>query len=265
MSQYVYGKNSVKILLEKDPRRVHKIWLGEGLKPDKRINEIYTLAKQHGLLIQKVPREKLDKMAKENQPPATPGQDHEKINHQGIIASVSPKARLTLEELIQKCQPAIEAGQYPLILALDNITDARNFGAIIRTADAAGVTGIIIPKHGSTGFGAAVSKTASGAEESVDIVQVTNLVTTLKTLKEKKFWIYGTTLSGDSVEYTMARYDMPIVLVMGSEGEGLGRLVEETCDVRIHLPMLGVVDSLNVSVATGVFLYEILRQQGQAS
>ncbi len=252
MSQYVFGKNSVVTLLETNPQRVFKLFLLEQQKPDKRLQRIYDLAHAHKIPVQKVARQKLEQMVGDTEQPAT---------HQGVVASVAPKKLLDLRELITKCKEQMAAGQTPNILVLDGITDPRNFGAILRIADGAGLAGVVVPKNRSAGFGPAVAKTASGAEETVDVVVVGNLAQALEGLKEAGFWCVGTDASEKAQAYDRLDYNMPVALLMGSEGEGLSRLLKERCDFLVKIPMHGAVDSLNVSVATGILVYEVLRQQ----
>lgn len=255
MANYTYGKNSVLSLLENYPDRVFKVFVAEGLNPDKRIDAIYKQAQAYNILIQRVPRQKLDGMLydviKEN--PDT--------NHQGVVASVAERPILDVEDLIAKCQPKQDAGEYPLLVMLDGVSDPGNFGAMLRVADAAGVDGVIVGKHKSVGFGPAVSKTSAGADQSVDIAVVTNLVQALERLKKAGFWVVGSTLSANSIPYYQQDYKMPTLLVMGSEGKGLSRLVDEHCDFRVQIPMFGTVESLNVATATAVLVFEIVKSQ----
>ena len=244
---YVFGRNSVKILLESNPERVFKIFLAEGLKPDKRLDAIRGLAQKHKKPMTTSPRQKLDAMVSDI-PDAT---------HQGIIASVSPKELFTLNDLIALCQPKLEAKENPVLLMLDGITDPRNFGAILRTCDAVGIDGVIITKHDSAGFGPVVAKTASGAEETVNVCVVANLNNAIEQLKKAGFWIIGAAAHEKAVDYFKQDYKMPVVLALGSEGEGLKALVQKNCDILVKIPMHGSVESLNVSVAAGVLLYQI--------
>ena len=247
-SSYVFGKNSVKLLLQSNPARVFKIFLAEGLKSDKRLDAILELARQHKKPVVTSPRQKLDQMIA----------DIPDSSHQGVIASVAPKELLSLNQLIEQCQPALQNNQNPVLLMLDGITDPRNFGAILRTCDAVGVSGVIITKHDSAGFGPVVAKTASGAEETVSIAVVSNLNNAIDQLKKSNFWIVGAAGEEDkAIDYFKQDFKMPVVLVLGSEGEGLKSLVRKNCDLLVKIPMHGSVESLNVSVAAGVLLYAI--------
>lgn len=247
---YIYGRNSVLALLKADPDRVHKVLVADGLKPDKRIDAIYQAAKGAGVAIQRVPRRKLDNLLE-----AEAG--NSEIIHQGILAAVAPKALLDIETLIRQLALRVKAGEYPRLLMLDEVTDPRNFGAILRIIDAAGWDGVIIGKLHSAGFGPAVAKSASGAEGTVDVAVVSNLAQGLKRLKEAGFWIVGAANDEKAVDYFQQDYKMPTVLVMGSEGKGLSRLVQKNCDFLVRIPMRGTVDSLNVAAATAVLVFHV--------
>ncbi|HEY9746454.1 MAG TPA: 23S rRNA (guanosine(2251)-2'-O)-methyltransferase RlmB [Oculatellaceae cyanobacterium] len=256
-SRYVYGRNSVKALLDACPERVFKIFVAENLKPDKRLQAIQDTARDHRIPLQTVPRVKLDQMLKSSSETTEP--DTEALSHQGIVASVAPKALLSLAELLKLCKDKLPTGKYPRLLMLDSVTDPRNFGAILRVADAAGIGGVIIPKRDSAGFGPAVSKTASGAEETVNIAVVSNLNQAIQQLKDNGFWVAGAANDEKAVNYYQQDYQMPIALVMGSEGKGLADLVRKNCDFLIKIPMHGTVDSLNVATATAVLLFEMVK------
>jgi len=273
-ARYVFGKNSVKALIETHPERVFKIFIAEFLKPDKRIQAIRDIASERGISVQVVPRAKLDQMLHQ-QAPSPKAQvttvnalgektkvqalDEDSMNHQGIVASVAPKALLDLSALLKICDGKKAEGKHPRLLVLDGVTDARNFGAILRVADATGIEGIVIPKHHSAGFGPGVSKTASGAEETVNVAVVSNLNQAIAKLKDAGFWIAGAANEERAVAYYKQDFQMPVALVMGSEGEGLSSLVQKNCDFLIKIPMHGTVDSLNVAAATAVLLFEIVK------
>ncbi len=233
-------------LLKADPDRVHKVLVAEGLKPDRRIDAIYREAKESGVVIQKVPRQKIDSLS-----------DNADAVHQGVLAAVAPKRLMDIEEMIRKVKPRIEAGGFPRLLMLDEVTDPRNFGAILRTIDAAGWDGVVTAKHNTAGFGPAVAKAASGAEGTVDVAVVSNLAQGLSKLKDAGFWIVGSANDEKAVDYFRQDYKMPTVLVMGSEGQGLGRLVKKNCDFLVRIPMRGTVDSLNVAAATAVLVFHV--------
>jgi 23S rRNA (guanosine2251-2'-O)-methyltransferase len=274
-ARYVYGKNSVKGMIEAHPAKVFKVFIAEFLKPDKRIQAIRDIAAERGIPVQVVPRAKLDQMlhiqaANKQQVVTTNAlgektrvaamDDDDSINHQGVVASVAAKALLDLPALLKICEAKKEAGQHPRLLLLDGVTDARNFGAILRVADASGIDGVVITKHHSAGFGPGVTKTASGAEETVNVAVVSNLNQSIAKLKDAGFWIGGAANAPKAVDYYKQDYQMPVALVMGSEGEGLSSLVEKNCDFLVKIPMRGTVDSLNVATATAVLLFEVVRK-----
>lgn len=180
-----------------------------------------------------------------------------KGNHQGVIAYVEPYQYATLEDLFQRAERAEEL---PFFVILDEIEDPHNLGSILRTADATGVHGIIIPKRRSVGLTAAVAKTSAGAIEYVPVVQVTNIVDVIEKLKARNVWVVGTSSQG-SEDYRSLDGKTPIALVIGNEGKGIGRLVEEKCDWTVFLPMEGQVPSLNASVASSLLLYEVFRKR----
>jgi 23S rRNA (guanosine2251-2'-O)-methyltransferase len=262
MSRYVYGKNSVKAALEVHPEKVFKIFFAEGLKPDKRLQAIHEIARERKIVTQIVPRFRLDQLLRPD-PGAPQPEDYEENNggpvHQGVVASVAPKALLELNPFIKRCREKIEAGEQPRVLVLDGVTDPRNFGAILRVADAVAIEGVIIPRHNSAGFGPALSKTASGAEETVPIVLASNVTQALRALKEAGFWIAGAAYEEKATLYHQQDYRMPVALAMGSEGKGLAPLVRKNCDFLLSIPMWGAVDSLNVATATAVLLFEMNR------
>jgi 23S rRNA (guanosine2251-2'-O)-methyltransferase len=255
MANYIYGKNSVLAVLQANPDRVFKVFLAEGLKPDKRVDAIIDRAQSHGIAWQKVPRPKLDGMLSEVL------KENPDTTHQGVVASVAPRPLLDVADLIKKAEAVQAEGQFPLVLMLDGVNDPGNFGAILRVADASGLTGVVVAKHNSVGFGPVVSKTASGADQTVDVAVTPNLVQALEKFKKAGFWVVGSTLAEKSIPYFKQDYAMATVLVMGSEGKGLSRLVQEHCDFLVNIPMMGSVDSLNVATATAVLVFEMRRQQ----
>jgi 23S rRNA (guanosine2251-2'-O)-methyltransferase len=254
MPQYVYGKNSVQLLLENNPQRVFKVFIAEGLKPDKRIDGIFNALHSHGISYQMVPRQKLDGLL------AQVLLENPDTAHQGVVASVSPRELLDIQDLEAKCKLKQDEGLYPFVLVLDGITDPGNFGSILRVADAAGVDGVVVAKHHSVGFNPMVSKSSSGADETVDVAVVPNLVQAMERLKKLGFWVVGSTLNDKAVWYYQQDYKMPTILVLGSEGKGMSRLIEEACDFWVKIPMLGKIQSLNVSTAASVISFEIAKQ-----
>jgi 23S rRNA (guanosine2251-2'-O)-methyltransferase len=202
-----------------------------------------------GIEPEKVDRKKLDRLA-------------DGSNHQGIVIEVEMPGELSESELKTAVENLTET-QTALFLVLDNVQDPHNFGACLRTADATGVQGVIITKDNATGITPTVCKVASGAAETVPVYQVTNLARTLRWLKGEGLWIMGAAGETAQTVYT-ADFTVPMALVIGAEGKGLRRLTKEQCDVLVSLPMLGQVESLNLSVATGVLLYEAVRQRSLA-
>ena len=200
-------------------------------------------AKKAGVMVDFVPKERLDHMS-------------ESGKHQGVVANLSAFRYSTVEDMFALAE---KRGEDPFFFLLDGIEDPHNLGAIIRTANLAGAHGVIIPKHRAAGLTATVAKTSAGALNYTPVAKVTNLVKTMEELKEKGLWFVCADMDGD----VMYRVNLkgPIGLVIGNEGEGVGRLVKETCDMTAAIPMKGDIDSLNASVAAGVLAYEIVRQR----
>ena len=177
-------------------------------------------------------------------------------NHQGVIAQVSSHEYADVEDILARAE---EEGRAPLIIAMDEIKDSFNFASLLRISDAAGVDGIIIPKHRSIALNSIVSKLSAGAVEYVPVARVTNLAQTLRDLKENHgFWVCGTDMEG-SVPYDKADYKGPLVIIVGSEGEGMRKSIRSECDFCVHIPMNGHVNSLNAAVATGIIVYEAVK------
>lgn len=179
------------------------------------------------------------------------------FNHQGVIAEISQFPNFKLEQLIEK---KIDKKPYPLIVALDGLEDPHNLGAIIRTIEAAGADGVIFTKNRSVKLNSTVAKVSTGAIFNVKCCEVINLTKSLNYLKQQGFWIVGTDASAKTI-YSDLKYDFPTVLVIGSEGKGMSRLVSEQCDYMISIPMFGTINSLNASVSAGIIIYEIIKQQ----
>ncbi len=242
----VYGIHAVRAVLTKHPRRVAQVWLQTG-RDDARVDEIVKLAAQNNVKVERRAVRDLDQRANGEQ-------------HQGAIAQLNPSSALgegALDELLDKAGPA------PLLLVLDGVQDPHNLGACLRTADAAGVLAVIVPRDRAAGLSPVVRKVASGAAETVPLIQVTNLSRTLKYLKDRGLWLVGTDDEAKTPLHA-AKFAGPLAIVMGAEGAGMRRLTREHCDLLVSIPMLGVVESLNVSVATGVVLYEAVRQRRAA-
>ncbi|KMT66203.1 23S rRNA methyltransferase [Catenovulum maritimum] len=235
--------HAAEALLNSAPHRMIELFCLKG-RDDKRLNNIINLARKNGITVQFAQRKALDDKAAGEQ-------------HQGVVARVQPAPILNendLDEILDKLnRPAF-------LLILDGVTDPHNIGACLRTADAAGVDAVIVPKNKSGGLTATARKVACGAAEAVPFIQVTNLARTLKEIQQKGVWVVGTAGEATQTVY-QAKLTGPIALVMGAEGEGMRRLTRETCDELISIPMSGSVSSLNVSVATGVTLFEIVRQR----
>lgn len=238
-----FGTHAVAALIEKQPRSIIRLLIQQD-KRDKSISTLIARAKEHRLPVEYVDKAILERLADGG-------------NHQGILVE---RVKTTLYQ--ESDLPALidAAGIAPLFLILDGIQDPHNLGACLRSADAFGVHAVIIPKDKSVGVTPTVSKVASGALESVPIVQVTNLARAINTLKEAGIWIYGAAGEGTSSLFD-ARLNGPIAIALGAEGTGLRRLTRELCDGLISIPMQGVVSSLNVSVATGIFLFEVAKQR----
>ncbi|WP_226910142.1 23S rRNA (guanosine(2251)-2'-O)-methyltransferase RlmB [Marinilactibacillus psychrotolerans] len=226
----------------KSDRDINKVFLQEGLSGGK-LKEIQSEAKKRKIQLSFVPKSKLDLLS-----------DGE--NHQGVIVAASPVAYADLEDLFTAAK---EKEESPFFLLLDGIEDPHNLGSIMRTADAAGVHGIIIPKRRAVGLTSTVAKASTGTIEHVPVVRVTNLVQTIDELKERGLWIFGTDMDGK--DYRQWEADSPIGLVIGNEGKGLSRLVKEKVDETLTIPMTGHVQSLNASVASSLLMYEVFRKR----
>ncbi len=240
----IYGIHVIEQLLRNKPEQLLEVYLIES-RDDSRMAAVQAAAKKQGISVNKVPKKQLDNWLPD-------------LNHQGIAARVRLQGCLTendLPELLENSKTS------PLLLVLDSVQDPHNLGACLRTADAVGATAIIIPKDRSVALTPVVRKVASGAAETVPVVQVTNLVRCLEDLKKLGVWIMGTSLTSASQSLYTVDLKGSVAIVLGAEGTGLRRLTEEHCDILMHIPMLGVVESLNVSVAAGICLYETLRQR----
>ncbi|MDD4862492.1 MAG: 23S rRNA (guanosine(2251)-2'-O)-methyltransferase RlmB [Alishewanella agri] len=239
----VFGLHAVEALLKRAPQDVLEIFALKD-RDDKRMQPLLQQARQNGISVQFCNRKTLDEMVG--------GQ------HQGIVA----KARLSSSGNEADLAAIVEAQSKPLLLVLDGVTDPHNLGAILRSADAAGVHAVIAPKDRSVKLTSVVRKVACGAAESVPFITVTNLARTLRQLQEAGVWVVGTAGETETLVY-QADLKGPLALVLGAEGEGLRRLTRETCDALVKIPMFGSVSSLNVSVAAGICLFEAVRQRQQ--
>ncbi len=237
----VEGRNAILEVL-KSGRDVEKIVVAKG-NVEGTIRRIIAMAKERGIVVQQTDRNRLDEMSQTK-------------NHQGIIGFVSAHQYVEVEEILERAR---QKGEDPFVLLLDGLTDPHNLGAILRTADAAGVHGVIIPKRNAVGLTATVAKTSAGAIEYVPVAKVVNLVSTMEQLKKEGLWIACADMDGK--EHFDSDMKGPLALVIGSEGEGVGRLVKENCDFTVSIPMKGEISSLNASVAAALLMYEVVRQR----
>ena len=237
----IAGRNAVSEALRGN-RSINKIVVQEGARGGS-LGELLAFAKAKGVPVETVKAEKLDKMA--------PG-----IRHQGVAALAAPIAFQTLDDVFAKAAAKNEA---PFLLLLDELQDPQNVGALIRTADAAGVHGVLMPRRRSCPLNAVVAKISAGAVEYVPVVQIGNIDQTMEELKARGCWIIGADMDG--VDFYAANMTGPIVLVIGAEGKGIGRLVKQKCDDIVSIPMNGGVNSLNASNAGAVLMYEVVRQR----
>ncbi len=242
MSEIIYGIHAVKALLERDPQRFLEVFILKG-RDDRRLQPLIAELEATGIVIQVANRQWLDEKV-------------EGAVHQGIVARVREGRQYQENDL-----PALlDSTATPFLLVLDGVTDPHNLGACLRSADAAGVHAVIVPRDRSAQLNATAKKVACGAAESVPLIRVTNLARTLRLLKEMNVWVVGTAGEADHTLY-QSKMTGPMALVMGAEGEGMRRLTREHCDELISIPMAGSVSSLNVSVATGICLFEAVRQR----
>lgn len=240
-SQAIYGLLPVLEALRADNRRIDKVLLADGAK-EKRLSEVVDLCRSRSISFTWVPRENFAKYLDSG------------INHQGVMAFTAASDYVDADDILES------AGERPLILILDGVEDPRNFGAILRVAECAAVDGIIIPERRAVGLTDTVAKSSAGAIEYVKVAKTVNLNRFIEQLKEKNIWVVGTS-AGAETEYYDWDWTRPSALVLGGEGSGLHRLVADNCDVLVKIPMYGKIESLNVSVAAGVILFEVKRQR----
>ena len=238
------GRNAVTEAL-KSGRGINKLWIASGDREGS-VAEIAALAKERGIVVQYVERAKIESLAGGHR-------------HQGVLAYVAPVPYAELDDILKE---AGEKGEAPFLVLLDELEDPHNLGALLRTADATGVHGILIPKRRSVSLNATVAKTSAGAVEYVPVARIGNIAQTLKKLKEKGFWVAGADMDGEKAYYE-ADLTGPLVLVVGSEGRGMSRLTKEACDFIVSMPMVGRINSLNASVAGSILMYESMRQRLQ--
>ncbi len=238
----IEGRNAVVEALRAGVT-IDKIFIMKG-ETDSVLGHIVSTAREKGIVVVDADRRKLDNMSRTH-------------SHQGVIALAAVREYATVDDILNAAR---EKGENPLIVVCDELSDPHNLGAVIRTADAAGAHGVIIPKRRSAGLTAVVGKTSAGAVAHVPVARVANLPTVLKELKNEGVWVFGTAMNGSTSLYK-ADLKGPAAIVIGSEGDGMGRLVTETCDFTVSIPMFGKINSLNASAAAAVLLYEAVRQR----
>lgn len=240
----IYGVLPVLEALRANPARIDRILIAEGAR-EKRLQDIFDLAHANGLRIDRAGREVFERFVDAS------------ANHQGVIAFAAAADYVPLDEIL-----ATSGEQAPLIVLLDGVEDPRNLGAILRSVEGAGADGVIIPERRAVGLTDTVAKASAGATEHVKVAKVTNLNRIIEDLKNRDIWVVGTAGTAD-MDYTDWDWSRPSALVLGGEGSGLHRLVAENCDVLVKIPMYGKIESLNVSVAAGVILFEARRQRSK--
>jgi len=245
MREILYGRQPVRETVRAGRRQTFKLLLAKGLKTTGLVGNILRLAEGTSIPVQRVDRQDLDRVGGE-------------VNHQGLAAEVSGYPYVDLEALLETAQ---HSGEPPFLLLLDHVQDPQNLGSLLRTAEAAGLHGVVIPERRAAGVTPAAVRASAGAAEHVRVAQVTNLVRAMEWLKSKEVWLAGLEAVPGAQLHTQADLRGPLGLVVGSEGQGLARLVRETCDYLIRLPMHGQVASLNAGVAGALALYEALRQR----
>lgn len=236
------GRNALTEAL-RSGRTIDKVFIASG-ETDRALQHLAAQAKEAGAVVVPVDRRKLDAMSTTR-------------SHQGVIALAAAREYYTIDDILET---AAERGEAPLIIICDELSDPHNLGAILRSAECAGAHGVIIPKRRSVGLTATVAKASAGAVEYIKVAKVTNINTAMEELKEKGVWIFGTAAEG-SVPMYQADLTGPTAIVIGSEGEGMSRLVQKNCDMTVHIPMKGAITSLNASCAATILLYEAVRQR----
>jgi 23S rRNA (guanosine2251-2'-O)-methyltransferase len=244
MREILYGRQPVRECLRARRRHIHQLILAEGVSEKDIVGEILQLATGLKLPVKRVPRSELDRIAKV---------------HQGVALEVASYPYVEVNAILGWSR---KLGERPIILALDHVQDPHNLGALLRTAEVGGVHGAIIPDRRAVGVTPAVVSTSAGASEHLRLAQVTNLVRTLESLKEEGLWVVGLESRHGARPYDQVDLNLPLVLVVGGEDQGLSRLVRETCDLLVRLPMRGQIESLNASAAGGIVLYAALAARG---
>lgn len=248
MLEVLYGRNAVHEALRAGRRRCEGLLLAEGMRESSTVAAILRLATERSVPVQQLNRRQLDGLGP--------------VNHQGIAAQMEAYPYVEVDAMLDLARRRAEP---PLLLLLDCLQDPQNLGTLLRTAEVVGVHGVAIPRHRAAEITPAVSNASAGAVEHLLVAQVTNLVRTMEGLKEEGVWVVGLENLAEAQDYYRADLNMPLALVVGSEGHGLSRLVRERCDLWIRLPMRGRVDSLNAAVAGSIALYEIWRQRERAA
>lgn len=239
-TDWIIGRHALSEALNSG-RDIEKVLVAEGVQK-KTIADLLKQLEDQKIPYQWVPRSKLDQLA-------------EGGNHQGVVAQVAAYQYSTVERILKRAQ---KKGEKPFLLLLDGIEDPHNLGSILRTADAAGVHGVVIPKRRAVGLTSVVAKTSAGAIEYVPVAQVTNLNRVADELKKEGIWLVGTDGTAKQ-SYDQVDFDMPVALVIGNEGQGISQLMKKKCDFLVHLPMKGRVSSLNASVAASICMYQVMR------
>lgn len=237
----VEGRNAVLEVL-RSGRDMEKLMVLKG-SLEGTVRQIIAMADEKGIVIQEISRQKMDELSQTK-------------NHQGIIALVSAHEYVEVDDILAIAR---QKGEHPFVLLLDGITDPHNLGAILRTAECAGVHGVVIPKRRSVGLNATVGKTSAGAIEYIPVARVTNMVRTIEQLKKEGLWVACADMGG--LDHFDSNMKGPLALVIGSEGDGVSRLAKEKCDFTVAIPMYGKISSLNASVAAGLLMYEVVRQR----
>jgi 23S rRNA (guanosine2251-2'-O)-methyltransferase len=242
----IYGPNAVLEALRAGKRQIETITILESARPD-RLKSLLDLAREKGVPVHRVPRLDIDRSLGD-------------VRHQGVVARVAAARYAAVDDLLDQLEAKIGTDDPPLVLGLDGLEDPRNMGSILRTAECSGAHGIFIAERRAVGLTSAVAKVAAGALEYVPVARVTNLVRLIEQLKERNIWVVGAAAEATQL-YTDWDWRLPSAIFLGSEGHGLHRLVREHCDTLVRIPVSGKLESLNVSVAAGVLLYEARRQR----
>ncbi len=239
----IEGRNAVTEAL-RSGRTINKVFLADG-DTDKALGRLAAMAREAGAVVVRIDRRKLNDMSPTGA-------------HQGIMATVAAHEYVSIEDILRRAE---EKGEAPLVVICDELSDPHNLGAILRTAECAGAHGVIIPKRRSVGLTAVVGKTSAGAIEYMPVARVSNLADAIRKLKERGVWVFGTAADGSTSLYT-ADLKGPAAIVIGNEGVGMSRIVSESCDFKVSIPMKGRISSLNASAAAAILLYEAVRQRG---